>query len=794
MATDNAIRDHQEWLGYLQPDGLVVSPAAMVDLQVILDKNAIGLQERFLEHVADVVADDHEASGITDFVAFVCEFLKWPPELLCGLDGTDPLPDSLIVPLPEFSEELRPTFAFKDPKPKHAEKPWLLLAKVLAPNADLDTVTPDAKWSATESRRFERLLRETGVPIGVLTNGTSIRLMYAPRGENVGTITFPIQAMAEVAGRSILGALHMLLSVGRLLTGPAEARLPSVLEKSRAYQSSVSAALAGQVLDALYELVRGFQAGDERVHGALLKEVLARNPDEVYGGLLNVLLRLVFLLYAEDRGLMPSSSLYTRNYSVHGLYERLREDNERYPDTMDHRFGAWAQLVALFGAVHGGCQHAQMRMPARKGYLFDPERYKFLEGRDSPRPQLPLVADGVVFRVLNNLLKLKGERLSYRTLDVEQIGSVYETMMGFRLEVATGPTIALKPAKKHGASSAINLEQLLDVKPAERIKWLKEESDQKIAGTTETEVRNAATVDDLLVALEKKIARNATPHPVSKGVMVLQPSDERRRSGSHYTPRSLTEPIVRTTLKPILEQLGKRPAPAQILDLKIADIAVGSGAFLVETCRQLGDELIKAWHTHKQTPVIPVDEDEVLFARRTIAQRCLYGVDRNPMAVDLAKLSLWLATLAKDHPFTFLDHSIRCGDSLVGLSKLQIAEFHWEEPGQPRVWGQDDIEFRVEQATKYRKELLEADEDLEPPELKAQRLKLADEQLNFVRKVGDCVIAAFFAGKNAKERKAKRDELARSVTDFYKSYDIEKSPDHVVSKLRSGKFPVMPFH
>jgi hypothetical protein len=90
--------------------------------------------------------------------------------------------------------------------------------------------------------------------------------------------------------------------------------------------------------------------------------------------------------------------------------------------------------------------------------------------------------------------------------------------------------------------------------------------------------------------------------------------------------------------------------------------------------------LVKAWHVHQCVPKLPPDEDELLHARRLIAQQCLYGVDKNPMAVDLSKLSLWLATLAKDHPFTFLDHSLRCGDSLVGLSREQITSFSWELP------------------------------------------------------------------------------------------------------------------
>ena len=155
--------------------------------------------------------------------------------------------------------------------------------------------------------------------------------------------------------------------------------------------------------------------------------------------------------------------------------------------------------------------------------------------------------------------------------------------------------------------------------------------------------------------------------------MVLQPSEERRRSGSHYTPRALTEPIVRTTLEPILMRLrgdgDRTPLPEQILDLKVCDPAMGSGAFLVEACRQLGDALVEAWHRHDEVPEVPPDEDEVIYARRLIAQRCLYGVDRHAVAVDLAKVSLWLVTLARDHALTFVDHALRHGDSLVGLSE-----------------------------------------------------------------------------------------------------------------------------
>jgi len=805
MAVDTAVRDHQAWLGYLQPDGLVVSPAALVDLQVILPRIDREDQEGLLGFVVEAQLDGGEPRpAIADLPGFLRGWLDWPEDLLWGLGPERPLPDALTVPLREFGEVLAPTLALADASsgssacdPDAAPR-WLLLVQDLPLGTDLDAAfSQDAKgWSASPARRFERLLRETAVPIGLLANGVQLRLMYAPRGENAGSLTFPVAAMTEIAGRPILAALHMLLKRSRLLAGPAHERLPAVLAKSREYQGTVSIRLAGQVLEAIYELLRGLQAADERAQGELLKEVLARDPNSVYAGLLNVLLRLVFLLYAEDRGLMPGSPLYVQHYSLHGLFEKLRADAQGYPDTMDHRYGAWARLLALFRAVHGGCRHPHLHMPAREGYLFDPNRFPFLEGSTDPSGRLPLIADGVIYRVLDKLLLLGGERLSYRTLDVEQIGSVYEAIMGFRLEQALGPTIALKPPKRHGAPPAVNLEALLAQKPAERIKWLSEHADQKLDPKTEKALKAAASLDDLLAALERRIHRGATPSLVAKGAMVLQPSGERRRSGSHYTPRALTEPIVARTLDPVLARLAPGselgPTPAQIMDLKVCDLAVGSGAFLVAACRYLGDALVRAWHAHGETPQIPPDEDEVLLARRLVAQRCLYGVDKNPMAADLAKLSLWLATLARDHPFTFIDHAIRAGDSLVGLTRRQIEDFHWE-PAKQRAFGQDLIGRRLAAATQVRREILEAGDDL-PPALKAQKLAVADSDLELVRLVGDLVFGAFFGADKDKARRLKRDALLAELTQSLQAGDLMNLPEAPARALRTGERPVTPFH
>ena len=277
--------------------------------------------------------------------------------------------------------------------------------------------------------------------------------------------------------------------------------------------------------------------------------------------------------------------------------------------------------------------------------------------------------------------------------------------------------------------------------------------------------------------------------------MVLQPSDERRRSGSHYTPRILTEPIVETTFRPILERLGQNPTPAQILDLKVCDPAMGSGAFLVATCRFLAELLVRAWHAHNLVPKdIPPDEDETLHARRIVAQSCLYGVDKNPMAVDLAKLSLWLATLAKDHPFTFLDHALKCGDSLVGLTKAQILGFHWK-PEKQRDFARAAIEGQLGRALEQRRQIREAPDGTSELLLQ-ERLQAADGFLNPGRRYGDLVVSAFFAADNDRRRRERLESLSDDLASQRSQFDVARHQrlEAAVGELRHGPHPVVPFH
>ena len=371
---------------------------------------------------------------------------------------------------------------------------------------------------------------------------------------------------------------------------------------------------------------------------------------------------------------------------------------------------------------------------------------------------------------------------------------VYETMMGFRLETATGRSVAVKAQKKHGAPSVVDLEALLNEPPAKRDKWVQEGTDRKLTDKVLKVAKDAASFEDLHAALHPVVDLHATPDLVPKGAMVLQPSEERRRSGSHYTPRALTEPIVRTTLKPILSRLrgtdGRAPRPAQILDLKLCDPAMGSGAFLVEACRQLGDALVEAWHAHGEMPAIPPDEDAVIFARRLIAQRCLYGLDRNPVAVDLAKVSLWLVTLAKDHALTFVDHALRHGDSLVGLSRKQVEAFHWDTDVPRFQAGFETMQVRehVAKVAELRQRIRDADERVSDRELR-DLWNQAKLELGKVRLFGDLVVAAFFAGEKPKEREAKRNAYANAVV----SGDAEPYRSWL-EKWRHAEQPLAPFH
>ncbi len=795
--SESIVRDPDlEWLDYVRPTGLVLSPTVIKERTLVPERQT----QADTAQVEELLSKD-DGPDLADPWAFAAAVLGWDARFVAGAPGGPTLPEELTIAVPEHDTALAPDWAVQG---FDADAPWQLLVRLEPAGADPDKRGAAEGWEATPQQRFERLLRETGVLAGVMISDRELRLVYAPRGETSGWLAFPLRSLATVAGRPMLAGLKLVLGSFRLFNAPADQRLRALLKDSREAQAAVSTALAEQVLGALHELLRGFHAAEPDAVGDLAR----RDPHHLYEGLLTVLMRLVFVLYAEDRDLIPSRTdalarkLYDDGYSVRGLYAKLTEDAALNPDTMDERFGGWGRLLALFRLIHKG--HGSGFVIGRRGKLFDPDVFPFLEGRadTSKPPRVAKLTDGCVLRILEGLMTVREpktkvrQRLSYRTLDVEQIGSVYETVMGFTIEVAKGRVLAIRAGENDRTPVFADLDALARVKPAERPKYLKEACHRgTLSAGAEKAVKAAGDADAMAAALEAIVDERGSPgkSPVAAGTPILQPTEERRRTGSHYTPRALTEPIVRHALSPTLERLGPDARPEAILDLKVCDPAMGSGAFLVEACRQLAERLTRAWARWPETrPQIPADEDEELHARRLIAQRCLYGGDRNPMAADLGRLSLWLATLARDHEFTFLDHAIKSGDSLVGLDVKQIEALHWDATQLPTFVGKL-VRDHLHEAEKGRAQIREAAEWATEADLRAL-LRAVDGKLAIARLIGNGVIAAFFSADKPKRRIEALVEFQKAVQSHLGSSSWTEMVSSSTRGLAAGSQPITPFH
>jgi Eco57I restriction-modification methylase/restriction-modification enzyme MmeI-like protein len=768
-------RFHETWLGMVQPiDGLVVSIPVLVDAQC-MERQPPHVQQKFLALCPATKTGDAGPEGfaIADLATFFSELLGFTPD---AFDSADALPEPLSLYVPEGRQTLRPTLALK--RQTQGGPPYEMLVwdlGVVSSGRGLDLDKPETltgSWDYPPAAKFDRLLRHCRIPIGLLTNRDVVRLVYAPHGESSGAITFRIDDMASVAARPILDAFIMLLSANRFFGVTEERSLPALLAESRKRQANVTNDLADQVFEALAILLRGFEAAAERDGSVLLEDAISRKGDHLYKGLLTVLLRLVVLLYAEDRGLLPvEEPLYAQHLSVLALFDQLQADRGAYPDSMPRRFGAWGRLVTLFRAIYLGIEHGTLKMPARRGTLFNPHEYPFLEGwgpaGSAPITQpearaevrLPTVDDETVLRVLEKLLVLDGQRLSYRALDVEQIGSVYEALMGYHVLRMPAEAVCMRPDRLW-----LSAEEVLEVPAARRAKWLKETVGlSKAEAEKLSEELKAGDAKTAIEALSKYAAGGKKADPslakARAGQLVLQPGAERRRTSSHYTPRSLSAPIVHRTLEPLLAVMGEAPASARILNLKVCDPAMGSGAFLVEACRFLAEEVVAAWTREGKTESIAKEHGEpLLHARRLVAQRCLYGVDKNDAAVELAKLSLWLVTLSKSLPFTFLDHALRNGDSLVGLDFDQIRSFHWK-PGKQVELFTKELDAALGEAIALRQrigDLAFSDSAVDQKE-KERLLWDAQDALGRVRLIGDLVVGAFFAHEKDKDREKERD-------------------------------------
>ena len=824
---DRDVLFHEKWLGLAQPiEGLVFSVPVLADAQIAPEERAqltatfdAQVVEQSLDIDVETVVTDlapldalHQRAGrvnrhprVRSLEGFFRDFLGYSePGMLVPRAE---LPADLSFYAAEGGQEIRPTFAIArgpfasedpfaafdeapKPGPTADGKPWTaLLWDLTEHGAGLDLDAPEAvtgPWRYPPTAKLERLLRQVGIPVGLVFNGLELRLVYAPNGESTGHLTFRVEHLRRPDGRPILTALDLLLHARRAYTAAPEHTLEGLLAESRRRQADVTEELAKQVFEAVEILLSGFEVAAARdcVGGApdWLGAALREEGDHLYQGVLSVVLRLVFLLYAEDQALLPvEHSTYAEHLSLGGLDARLSQDAGAHPESMHHRFGAYGQLLSLFRAVFFGVKHGTLELPPRRGKLFDPNAYPFLEGglpgwtaavadpaaRADARP--PSIDDGTIHRIMHRLVVFAGQRLSYRTLDVVQIGSIYESLMGYHVIRVQSPAVRLG---KHGVW--VEAAALQAMNATDRARFLKEACGlnpgpvQTIEKAAKDAGQGAAALIDALSAHAVGKRGDAHRHRVEAGRLVLQPGDERRRTGTHYTPASLTEKVVKRTLEPLLACLGEARTASQILELKICDPAMGSGAFLVAACRELAHEMVAAWtRAGELGRVLEEHGDAHLHARRLVAQTCLYGVDRNAAAVELAKLSLWLVTMSRRLPFTFVDHALRHGDSLVGLDFKQIEAFHWSPPGQVESCAVL-LRESLGQAVGLRQEILAHAEREDPrsQEDKRRLLEFSQQAITKVRVVADACVGAFFAEEKDGAREKERQRRLKLVEDW----------------------------
>jgi hypothetical protein len=786
---------HHEWLSLIEISGPFLA------VPVLKEAFPQGLEELDAakrKRLRQAYDEWHEAQE-TDDPRFADLHTAWINEVLSrGLEldedgrgdvlkGKDWCAAHANVSLPEHGVSLSPDFAVvgNDDKP-------LMLVHSYGPDVDLDATSKLDGWASTPAERMVTLCRAKGCRLGLVTNGERWMLVDAP----VGAVTTFASWYARIWGQETvtLQAFVHLLGIRRFFVDESE-RLPALFDRSLKFQDEVTDALGEQVRRAVEVLIQALDKADQDRSRELLRGV---KEAELYEAALTVMMRLVFLLSAEERGLLLlGDERYEANYALSTLRMQLRAESD---EILERRWDAWSRLLAVFRAVYGGIEHENLRLPALGGSLFDPDRFPFLEGRskgsnwriDVAKP-LP-IDNRTVLLLLEAIQQFQGRTLSYRALDVEQIGYVYEGLLERTVKRTAEVTLELD-ATKSAQSPWVTLAELESARldGAERLAELL----QQRSGSSASRVRNDLTrpVDDALAdrvltachgdtRLRDRIKPFANlvrtdpwgyPLVYPAGAFIVTTGSDRRETGTHYTPKSLTEAIVAETLTPIAyvgpAQGTPRTdwalkSPAELLELKICDPAMGSGAFLVQACRWLADRLVESWaQAEAQGRAVGIDgrvvdadasieplprdtEARTIVARRLIAERCLYGVDLNPLAVELAKLSIWLVTLAKGRPFGFLDHNLRCGDSLLGIHRLdQLTQLSMNPTGQGqlRLFGQN-VEQAVREAIELRSRLREtAIRDIRDVEAMAHLDADARRRLEVPESIGDAFIGEVFA-------------------------------------------------
>lgn len=436
-------------------------------------------------------------------------------------------------------------------------------------------------------------------------------------------------------------------------------------------------------------------------------------------------------------------------------------------------------------------------MPAYGGSLFDPTRFPFLTEINEQGALAVTVSDRVMLHVLRSIqvANVKGERrqISFRDIDVEQIGYIYEGLLGYTAgrvdEVYLG---LLGTTGSEPEMPLAKLEELATANPdpkelAAAIRsWIATDQpsiEKKLPTATAIIKAVKKDVDPSLISSLTQIVRDdqellervrpwlglirqdlrRQPFVVLPGGLIVKETPSRKNAGAHYTPKSLAEEVVLHALQPICYSPGphqtsdseqwRLKSSDELLGLKVADIACGSGAFLVAAANYLAARVVEAWTEEDDANKRRKDLD--LRAIRQVVANCIYGADINDMAVEMCKLSLWLVSLDRDLPFSFVDDKVFLGNSLLGLTSLeQIRRLHIDPTRTTEIqhyYEYDvDVEGIIRRAVDLRQRLAsEIDENDPARTSSAKQRQLA--QLQSVtadlRQIGDGIVAsALLAG------------------------------------------------
>ncbi|GAA0265351.1 Eco57I restriction-modification methylase domain-containing protein [Cryptosporangium japonicum] len=711
------------------------------------------------------------------------------------------------------------------------------LVSVVDRSADLRATGSDG-WAASAIDRMAEMLRQSDVRIGVVTDGqwwalVSVQPEVMVASGIVDALTWTEEPLAR-------NAFLTLLSRQYLIGGAPDERLPVLFAESVAAAEEVTEALGTQVRAATEGLVQAFWQAAEEARRRGQDDPLPADPGETYTAAVTVMMRVVFLLFAEERGLLPAGWLFRAGYGLSDqldvLERRVLDEGE---ESLDSTYLTWHRLLATSQALHRGATFEDMRMPAYGGSLFDPERFPFLIAPGESGTLALTVSDRVMLHILRSIQIAQfgagdARRISFRDIDVEQIGYIYENLLGYTCSRVIGD-IQVGLRGSAGAEPEMPLtvlEALAELHPEPAalasaiIGWLKENQPSarppsvstlaKLLATAPSEeaerALRAVSADDVLRDRLRRWATVTRPdlrgHPtvVPEGGLLVTETPSRRNAGAHYTPSDLAMAVVEHALEPLCYSPGPHQtpdttrwrlrAPDEILGLKVVDIAAGSGAFLVAAARYLGARLVEAWIAEDPTNARLRGLGQ--RAVRQVVARCLYGADINAMAVEMCKLSLWLVSLDRNLPFSFVDDKILHGNSLLGLTSLrQLRALHIDPPEnqQPRLTAVD-ADTAVRRVMGIRGDLASEVDEFDPQRSATAKRRLLDRQHQAIADastIADAVIAVGLrlGGKPGSAMDEAYDDLAEAVGAAWPPDGGAGNPEALNMVIEAGLTPTV---